>query len=327
MLRRIAVLALTLGTGAVQALDAEVEQWLVRMDHAMASISYRGTLVSTGPHRIDTLRVLHRVDGQGGVRERIHALDGPRREVLRDGDRVRCLITGQTSLIVDNPIPTRLLARVPLADILESSPVYHAEIGGADRVAARDARIIEIRPLDRYRYGRTLWLDADTGMLLRSVVFDPEGGVVEQLSFVEIEIGAMIEDAELESELDNASDFARYNIPGQDGEVALGGSRPEWIPDKLPRGFRLVSVGSGGPANPFEHLLFSDGLSNFSIYIEPGDQALLAEHVEVRGATHIYTGRVKDRVVTVVGEVPASTVQLVGHHFLVLQHPALRHLE
>ena len=118
MLRRIAVLALTLGTGAVQALDAEVEQWLVRMDHAMASISYRGTLVSTGPHRIDTLRVLHRVDGQGGVRERIHALDGPRREVLRDGDRVRCLITGQTSLIVDNPIPTRLLARVPLADSL-----------------------------------------------------------------------------------------------------------------------------------------------------------------------------------------------------------------
>jgi sigma-E factor negative regulatory protein RseB len=327
MLRRIAFLLISLAAGAAQALEAGVEQWLVRMDHAMASISYRGTLVSTGPQRIDTLRVLHRVDEQGRVRERIYALDGPRREVLRDGDRVRCLISGQSSLIVDNPIPTRLLARIPLADILGSSPVYRVELGATDRVAARDAQIIEIRPLDRYRYGRTLWLDADTGMLLRSLVFDPEGAVVEKLSFVDIEIGAMIGDAELQSDLDNASDFARYHLPAQGGETALGGFRPEWVPDKLPRGFRLASVGSGSPANPFEHLLFSDGLSSFSIYLEPGDQAVLAEHVEARGATHIYTGRVEDRVVTVVGEVPASTVQLVGHHFLLLQHPALRHLE
>lgn len=327
MLQRIVCLALALTAGAAQALEPGVEQWLVRMDHAMASISYRGTLVSTGLQRIDTLRVLHRVDDKGAVRERLYALDGPRREVLRDGNRVLCLISGQSSLIVDNPIPTRLLARIPLAEILGSSPVYRVELGASTRVAARDAQIIEIQPLDRYRYGRTLWLDADTGMLLRSVVFDPEGVVVEKLTFVDLEIGVIIEDSELDSEIDNASDFARYNISDQNGEVALGGSRPEWVPDKLPRGFRLVSAGNGGSANPFEHLLFSDGLSSFSIYIEPGDQAVLAEHVESRGATHVYTGRVQDRVVTVVGEVPVATVKLVGHYFLLLQHPALRHLE
>lgn len=324
MQRWMVAFGLSLVAAATGAMEAE--QWLVRMNHALASISYRGTLVSIGPQRIDTLRVLHRVD-ERGVRERIYALDGPRREVLRDGDRVRCLISGQASLIVDNPVPARMLARIPLAELLDSSSIYRVELGGVDRVAARDAQIIEIQPRDRYRYGRRLWLDADTGMLLRSLVFDPEGGVVEQLSFVEIELGAMITDAELETDLDNSSDFARYRVSQSDGSTALEGSRPEWVPDSLPRGFRLASVGRGSDANPFEHLLFSDGLSSFSIYIQPGDQAGPDEHVEARGATHIYIGRIEDRIVTVLGEVPAPTVQLVGHHFLRLRHPALRHLD
>ncbi|MGB0514731.1 MAG: MucB/RseB C-terminal domain-containing protein, partial [Wenzhouxiangellaceae bacterium] len=300
--------------------------WLVRMDHAIASISYRGTLITTGNDRIDTLRVLHRVD-EGGVRERIYALDGPPREVLRDGDQVRCLISGQASLVVTNPFPTRLFPRIPMAEILGENSVYTLSLAGHGRVAARDARIIEITPTDKYRYGRTLWLDADTGMLLRSLVFDTEGEVVEKMSFVEIELGATISDSELESDLDDAAGFARYRDPASIGESAMGGPRPEWVPRNLPAGFRLASVGSGTANNPFEHLLFSDGLSSFSIYIEPGSDAVFAEHVEARGATHIYTGRVKDRIVTVVGEVPAPTVSRVGHHFLLLRHPALRHLE
>ena len=60
---------------------------------------------------------------------------------------------------------------------------------------------------------------------------------------------------------------------------------------------------------------------------EPGNDSVFAGHVEARGATHIYTGRVEDRIVTVVGEVPAPTVSRIGHHFLLLRHPALRHLE
>jgi len=322
----IATTSLLLVTVAGSAAAESVEQWLVRMDHAIASISYRGTLISTGNDRIDTLRVLHRVD-EDGVRERIYALDGPPREVLRDGDQVRCLISGQTSLVVNNPFPTRLFPRIPLDAILGENSVYTLSLGGHGRVASRDARIIEITPNDKYRYGRTLWLDADTGMLLRSMVFDTEGEVVEKMSFVEIELGASIRDAELESDLDNASGFARYRDTASIGESTFGGSRPEWVPRNLPAGFRLASVGSGTEGNPFEHLLFSDGLSSFSIYIEPGDDAVFAEHVEARGATHIYTGRVKDRIVTVVGEVPAPTVSRVGHHFLLLRHPALRHLE
>jgi sigma-E factor negative regulatory protein RseB len=309
------LLAAALCIGAASAAAAEsVEDWLLRMDHAVASLSYRGTLVSTGAERIDTLRVLHRVDNDG-VRERIYALDGPKREVLRDRDRVRCLIAGQESLVVDNPFPTRLFPRIPLAEILGPDSAYTVGLAGSGRVAARTARIIEIRPRDRYRYGRRLWLDEDTGMLLRSVVFDAGGEVVEKLSFVEIELGATIRDDELDSELDNPARVARYQLSDPASGDMASSPAPAWLPAELPRGFRLASVGGGNTTGQrYEHLLFSDGMSSFSIYVEPAESASIAEHVESRGAMHIYTGSLDDRMVTVVGEVPAPTVRMVGRH-------------
>lgn len=304
-----------------------VEQWLVRMDHAVASISYRGTLVSTGNNRIDTMRVLHRVDDDG-VRERIYALDGPKREVLRDRDQVRCLVSGQASVIVDNPFPTRLLPRIPLGEILGADSVYRVRLLGTGRVAARDTRIIEILPLDQYRYGRRLWLDRDTGMLLRSVVFAPDGGIVEKLSFVEIELGASITDSELESDLDNPSQVTRYQI-GNNSDGAFASSKtPLWLPESLPDGFELTSVGHGGSGDQrYEHLFFSDGLSSFSIYVEFGRSVGIAEQIESRGAMHIYTGSIEGNLVTVVGEVPAPTVRLIGRHLRRLQAPILRLLQ
>src|SRR6056297_1468032 len=261
-----------------------IEQWLVRMDHAVASISYRGTLVSTGNNRIDTMRVLHRVDDDG-VRERIYALDGPQREVLRDRDQVRCLVSGQASVIVDNPFPTRLLPRIPLDEITGADSVYRMRLLGTGRVAARDARLIEIVPLDQYRYGRRLWLDNDTGMLLRSVVFGPDGTIVEKLSFVEIELGALITDSELEGELDNPSEVTRYQIGNSNAGAFASSKTPLWLPESLPKGFELTSVGHGGSdGQRYEHLLYSDGLSSFSIYVEFGRSVGIAEQIESRGA-------------------------------------------
>ena len=292
----------------------DVQQWLTRMDQAPASISYRGTLVRMGNGRMDTLRVVHRVD-EDGIRERIQALDGPPREVLREQDQIRCLISGQSSVVVDNPFPVRIFDRVRHEEMLGPESVYTAQLLGADRVAARKARVIDIIPADRYRYGRRLWLDSETGMLLRSVVFSPDGGVVERLSFVQIELSASISDHELESDLENPKRVRHYEVTEPNHSKDGSSRQPRWLPQDLPRGFRLTSVGRGGSESErYEHLLFSDGLSHFSIYIEPVGATSIAEEIEARGAMHIYTGTLDGHRVTVVGEVPVPTVRLIGRH-------------
>ncbi|MCA1779335.1 MAG: MucB/RseB C-terminal domain-containing protein [Xanthomonadaceae bacterium] len=319
------LIAATLIAGNAAA--ESVEQWLLRMDHAVASISYTGTLISMGNNRVDTLRILHRVDDRG-VRERIYALDGPAREVLRDRDQVTCLISGQASVVVNNPFPSQLLPRIPLEDILGPDSVYRIQAAGSGRVAGREARIIEILPTDRFRYGRRLWLDQSTAMLLRSVLFDAGGEVVETLSFVDIELGASISDQELLPELENPSRIARYQETGQNAAGVAASQTPSWIPEALPEGFRLTSVGRGGVADQaYEHLLFSDGLASFSIYIEPEGSGSISEQLETLGAMHIYTGSIDGRMITVVGEVPAPTVSMIGRHLRRLEYPVLRHLD
>jgi len=324
---RVFIGAASLWLGCAGQLWADsVEQWLVRMDHAVASMSYRGTLISTGSNRIDTMRVLHRVDSDG-VRERIYALDGPPREILRERNQIRCLISGQSSVVVDNPFPTRLIPRIPHNEILGPDSVYEVRLLGSERVAARDAQVIEIIPKDEFRYGRKLWLDRDTAMLLRAMVFASDGRAVEKLSFVEIELGASISNEELESALDNPARVARYEIANNRRQELTSSKAPLWLPESLPKGFRLTSVGHGdSDEDRYEHLLFSDGLSSFSIYIEPIDSAPIAEQVEARGAMHIYTGSIDDNMITVVGEVPAPTVRMIGRHLRRQQKSILHHL-
>lgn len=330
MIARLALPLLALigaGLASPVAADESVRDWLNRMEHAVASISYRGTMVSVRDGQLDTLAVYHRVEEQG-VRERIVALNGPPREIIRNHDSVQRLASGDVPMVVDNAFPARVLPRIAFDALEGSDALYRVRMAGGARVAGRDARIIEIMPRDGFRYGRKLWLDERTAMLLRTSLLNAEGRVLQDLSFVELELGAMILDEELQPELTRPSRVTRY----RDAEVGDGMSlatsqTPAWMPETLPEGFRLVSVGRplGRVEEGFEHLLFSDGLSSFSVYIEPVRGRQVEEQLDAVGSMNVYTGRLDDRLVTVVGEVPARTVQLIGQHLRRAQTPALRH--
>jgi sigma-E factor negative regulatory protein RseB len=57
-------------------------------------------------------------------------------------------------------------------------------------------------------------------------------------------------------------------------------------------------------------VVFSDGLAGLSVFIEPVDQQRTRkEGIASQGPTHVQVRRVADHWITVVGEVPASTVR------------------
>lgn len=326
-LRAIALLVAAGLLPLTAAAEDSIRDWLTRMEHAVASISYRGTMVSVRDGRLDTMAVYHRVDDQG-VRERIVALNGPPREILRDQDTVQSLVSGDAPMIVDNPFPVHLFPRITFEALDREDAVYRVAMAGGARVAGRAARVIELAPRDGYRYGRRLWLDERTAMLLRMVLLDSEGQVLQDLAFVDLELGAMIRDEELQPDLVKPSRVTRYRDADGAGAASLAASQtPFWMPETLPEGYALVSVGRtlGDSEQGVEHLLFSDGLSSFSVYIEPIQGREIDERLEAVGSMNVYTGRIDDRLVTVVGEVPARTVRLIGQHVRRAQHPALRH--
>ena len=87
---RALLLALAVLAAPLQA--AEVDRWLARIGPALRGLDYEGTLVYLADGRIETMKVWHR-DDDGRERERLVAVNGPPREVARDGERVVCTTT------------------------------------------------------------------------------------------------------------------------------------------------------------------------------------------------------------------------------------------
>ena len=308
---------LLLGATASAQADDEVEQWLDRMVRAVETLSYRGTLVHMRDGHVDTLQIIHRADADG-IRERIVSIDGPPREVLRDGNQVRILMSGDQSMVVESGIGSRLLPNLPPNRLSKPIIAYRMSFGGTERVAGLYARILEIRPRDQFRYGHRFWLEENTGMLLRSALLDHEGNYLQHLSFVTIDLDVAIGAGELEPELSvsDAVEIKMHSAARTEDEGAAELPQPTWAPRMLPDGFRLASVSRGlnSEGQEFEHLLYSDGLASFSIYIKAASpkDGPDSERIDAMGAVHVFTGTVEDHRVTVVGEVPSATVAFVA---------------
>lgn len=292
---------------------AEVRGWLDRMAQAVETLNYRGVLVHWQEGRVDSLRIIHRAD-ENGFSERIYSLDGEVREILRDGNSIRCLLPGDQPLILQSQLANRLMPKLPLNRLGSPESAYEMTMGERERVAGMMTQVIEIKPLDQYRYGYRLWLEEETGMLLRSALMNEQGRPLQQVSFATIELDAQITDSELEPELDPA---LMTELPAAD---EIPSSRPinpdqaSWLPPRVPPSFELVKVGTGESqaGYGFEHLVFSDGLASFSIYVEEGESGARRGRIKSVGPVHIYTSSLDGRQITVVGEVPLMTVQYIG---------------
>lgn len=301
-----------LTAASVAHAEDSVQHWLDRMARAVETLNYRGTLVHLRNGHVDTLRIIHRSD-EDGIRERIYSLDGEPREVLRNGNNVRCLLPGDKPLLLESQLAGRLLPSMPVHRLTNSQSAYRLTLDGHERVAGMKTQIVRIEPRDKFRYGYRLWLEEQTGMLLRYALTDRDGQQLQRMSFASIELGVHITDAELRPDMDGAPRILTTTLDEERSPVGAMARRAAMIPN-VPAGFRLANAGHGLGENGevFEHLLFSDGLASFSVYIEDAADGGVASRMESMGQVHVYTAQTGGRLVTVVGEVPADTVELVG---------------
>jgi sigma-E factor negative regulatory protein RseB len=287
-------------------------QWLKRMGEAARTLNYQGTFVYRQGSLLDTLRFIHRVDAEG-EKERMISLNGVAREVIRDAKEVTCILPDHHSVVVERIGRNGLLPKDFRAAEAGLDAHYRFTLGGEDRVAGRMARGVNIQPKDAYRYGYRLWLDDDTALLLKSEVLGSNGATLEQILYTSIDIGADIPDDLLEPSA--TGEGYTWHTSGQDGGVSDTGEAV-WETPWLPAGFSLRHRDHNPLPNQsarVQHMLFSDGLASFSLYIErlEGDKEPFRGDSRV-GAMNAFGTVVDDYQITVVGEVPQDTVERVG---------------
>lgn len=288
---------------AHHARASDVLDILQKANEAASRLNYTGTYYYHHGEHTEVLRVSHRVDRRGEL-HKIEVLDGPHREFLRINDEVYCHMADGKTIRIDKNAVQRFFPAVVPDDRVNLARYYIPKLGGIDKVAGRECQVIILEPRDQFRYTHMLWLDRQTMLPLKTRTVDNRGAPVSMFVFSEIEIGKKPERAVFD-----------VRMAGKRVQAASLASSPQdaggWGISPPPGYVSVLEAmrPMPGKKSPVLHRVYSDGMSNLSVFIEPlveGDNSL--EGLSTENAINIYSRRVAGHKVTAIGEVPAAAL-------------------
>ncbi len=320
---RIATLLAAM-SGAWPVLAANDAAALVgRVMTATRSLNYDGVFVYQRDTQVDAMRIIHRA--QNGVEtERLISLSGPAREVIRDGKRVTCTFADDKAVMVQKRQPSDFFTLGLTRPVEALAEHYDFAFDADDRVAGRHAEVVRITPRGPDRYGYRLWIDAESNLLLKSVILARDEQPLEQVQFTQIQIGHYIPDDVLAAEMDGIG-YTWY-ANEEDASGAFAGSAPggEWTVAWLPEGFEMKNsqvTHTTTSKMPVSHLVYSDGLAIVSVFVEKlteGTPPL--QGYSSMGAVNAFSRVAEDFQITVVGELPQPTVRQIASSIALRKH-------
>lgn len=292
--------------------SAEAKAWLDKITAAGHTVNYEGTFVYRRDDQLVTMHLVH-VAGAEGEREQLVSLSGGKRELLRSKDGVVCIFPGKQRVTfnkhgLDKRFPGQIAERVEDLD-----KNYRLTMGGSDRIAGRPARMVVVEPLDNFRYGYRIWIDEQTGLLLQSDLVNEHGNAIEQVMFTDLKVmDKATPDMVKAVTLDEAT---RRGLLESKQQIVPVTDMP-WRITQMPKGFSLAEHYQhiNGKHSPVDQLVLTDGMATVSVFVETmKDGKGTFTGMSHMGAVNAFGAVVDEHQLTVVGEVPAATVRLIGH--------------
>lgn len=294
----------------------QVREWLTRIHNAANQRNFQGTFVISSAGAMTSARISHFYDGVDQF-ERIEPLDGQARQVLRHNGLVHTVWPfDKVTLIEQRDVLNTFPSLLQDADD-HVADFYDVNLHPAERVAGHDANVLMLKPRDEFRYGYRLWTDKQSGLLLRAEILNALGETLETSAFSDVDIGVR---SQPDMVLLPMRKLAGYRVV----KPQLTPTRLEaegWRLRKTVAGFRQLScirrpldmlapAGRKSTANQLIQAVFSDGITNVSLFIEPyNEDRHPRPTITVVGATQTLMSRQGDFWITVVGDVPRVTLR------------------
>ena len=295
---------------AIADSQAEAVSLLNRVYAATQRLSYTGTFIYQHDNQTETSRITRIVDGPV-TREKLETLDGQPREIVRSGDEVVCYLPALTTVRIDKYSAQQSFPAVLPAQVKELFENYEIRRAGMERVAGMDCNILMLEAKDNMRYGHKLWVDAQTGMLVKAKTYVGRNEVMEQFAFSQLQIGGNIDRELVRSRFAGKTGSWRVeDAATSSADLAQAG----WVLRARPPGFRKVMEMTrtlGGSAG-VGHMVLSDGLAAISVFMEVAAHRPAIPELTRQGAINVYVRQLGSHRITVVGEAPVESVRYVA---------------
>jgi sigma-E factor negative regulatory protein RseB len=292
---------------------SDLRGWLARIRDAATRSNYVGTFVNSTGTSVASSRVGHYCEGKNTL-ERVDALDGEPRSMLRVNDEVRTLWPRYRVAVIE-PVDPRASFPSLVSGSEKHIPEFYAlHVQPPERIAGHDADRLLLKARDDSRFDHVIWADHATGLLLR-VDVQVAGRTLESSGFSDVNIGVKPDAAAIYAELHRTDGYhvvrpsvERTRLESEGWTILAG---------MLPSGFQplgcvrraLNMPGATAVQARVLQAIWSDGITHVSLFIEPYQpQRHLDEGLTVIGATHTLTRRVNDMWLTAVGDVPPAAL-------------------
>jgi sigma-E factor negative regulatory protein RseB len=257
--------------------------------------------------QLDTMKYRHSLEA-GVEQERLSSLNTPLREVTRKHNEVSCLFKETKQKVINHhPLDSSFIINLPQSnDNLDK--LYSITLLGNESVAMLPTQILDIKPKDQYRYARKIWIETQHYLPLKVEVYNVDGSILEQVLFTDLKIDG---NSDVNA---SAIDENSLHVTHIHSTQAEPFEQAPFMLKNWPQGFNTVffirnSLQQSQKA--VDHLLISDGFSSVSIYLEPKqDQGL--QGLNSLGSVNSYSRVIDKFQITVLGEVPAKTVEYIA---------------
>jgi sigma-E factor negative regulatory protein RseB len=293
-----------------------IDDWLTRMHEASKSRAYIGTFVVSSGEAMSSAKIWHVCEGNQQI-ERVETLTGPPRSIFRHNDQVVTFLPEQKVVRREKRESLGLFPGILQSTDRRIADFYKVRLEGAERVAGVDADIVVLVPKDRLRFGYRIWTEQKNGLVVKLQTLDTDGQVLEQAAFSELQLDAPVKMDKLLQMMGKADGY-RVEKPVL---VKTTAGAQGWVLKAPVPGFKPVSCYKR-PATPASAIvgqepmqwIFSDGLASVSIFVEPFDRQRHGKASSLSmGATQATTRQLDAYWVTVMGEVPLTTLRLFAN--------------
>lgn len=291
---------------AVAQEEKSAEQLLQEMQAAYQTLNFELTFIEVSQGHLEP-KLLTRGHLDGQVMTHLTHLNGRPREFVQRNNETSFFDANQGGYTLEGANLPGLFYRLQTTSLANLLERYDAVSAGRSRVLGRVAQIVRLVPKSKSYYGYMLWLDQDTGLLLKLDTLNEGTEVVEQSMGVALNVTE--QPSPLIAELKDASLPAVMTTA--DIYPALPQASP-WHLDWVPEGFSIRAQDKHKlpvTEQPVDYVMLSNGLVDVSVYVRKNRANSDSQQQLIRqGATHLLTMMNPARVeVTVVGAIPADT--------------------
>jgi len=309
---RAAAGAVALAACAAQAAPGEDPlAWLQRAAQAARGVSYAGTFVHTNGDHTSTVRISHAMVGND-EHERVEPLDGPSYEIVRKNDEMFCYFPDAKTVRLDRRVTARFFPTILSGAPAAVAASYDVKLGTTERVLGYECRWIRLEPRDAMRHSQSICSEVQTGLALRARTLNEKRQPVEHYTFTDLRIGPQVARPEMKSIFEaRLKSWISDKQPREETRTVDTG----WTVTNAPAGFFKVAElrrTLPGREQPVSQLIYTDGLANMSVFVEPNKPSRVGEASSEDGATTFFVRPMGETLVSVLGEVPLATAQQVA---------------